>query len=134
MHDVRVVDPLGHLLQYAVMPDIVEEGAQVHVEDSGLVLHDRFRDSLHCLLRRPLGSIAIRPGLEVGLKDGLQDELERSLDHAVSDRGNREDADTLAPLLGNLRVPMPRGLIRWCKDFLNNLSQDLLTRTYHPAR
>ena len=54
---------------------------------------------------RPLGSVAIRPGLEVGLEDRLQDELERTLDHAVADARNRKDTNFCAPVLGYLHVP-----------------------------
>ena len=42
----------------------------------------------------------------------FQDELERSLDHAIPDRGNRQDADFLAPFLRYLLLPCSHGPIR----------------------
>ena len=93
---VRVIDPLCHLCQEQVMPDIVKVRLQIHVNDAGLVLHNRLRHAQDRVMGRALWAIAVRPRLEVRFKDGFQDELEGSLDHTVTDRRNREDADTLS--------------------------------------
>ena len=41
-------------------------------------------------------SVSVRSRLEVGFEDRLQDELERPLDHAVTNRRNREDSNLVA--------------------------------------
>ena len=98
VHDVRIINPLRHLLQQPVMPDIVEVGSQVKIEDTRLLLDYCFSHSLDRVMRCPLGPISIRPRLEVGLEYRLEYELERTLHHSVADRRNREDTD-FAPIL-----------------------------------
>jgi site-specific DNA recombinase len=86
VQDLAVLNPSRHLLQQPVMPDTVEEGHQVDVDHPRLVLDDRFGHPDHRRLRGPLGSITVRPVMEVRLEDGLQDEFERPLDHPVPNR------------------------------------------------
>src|SRR5947208_250996 len=76
-----------------------------------------------------LRAIAERPVLEVGLEDGLQDELQRTLDHAVADRRDRQDAD-LAPVLWDRLLPVPQGPICAPDQFV----PDLLEEEVHSAR
>jgi hypothetical protein len=98
MHDVRVVNPLGHFFQQPVVPDIVEVGSQVKVENARLPLDNCLSDSLDCVMCCPLGPIAKRSRLEIRLEDRLEYELERALHHSVADRRYRKDAD-FAPIL-----------------------------------
>src|SRR5207249_10973618 len=53
---------------------------------------NRFRHALDRSRRRPLWPIAKRSRLEVRLEDRFQDQLQCSLDHPVTDRGNRQTA------------------------------------------
>ncbi len=76
-----------------------------------------------------LGPVTIRPRLKVSLKDRLQDELERSLDHTVTDRGDREKADSLAILLGYLHPPERRGTI----PVRDQLIPDCLQKPLYPV-
>ena len=50
----------------------------------------------------PFRSVSIRSRLKISFEDRLQDQLKRTLNHAVTDRGNREDADFVAPVLRDL--------------------------------
>jgi hypothetical protein len=110
VHDVRVINPLRHFLQQPVVPDIVEVGAQVKVEDPRLPLDYCFSYSLDRVMCCPLGPISIRPRLEVSLEHRLEYELERTLHHSVADRRNREDAD-FAPILRYFLPPRWEWLI-----------------------
>ena len=56
------------------------------------MLRDRDRDTFDRRLWCPLRAIAVRPGLEVCLEDRLKDQFQCSLNHAVADRRDREDA------------------------------------------
>src|SRR5262249_51208693 len=114
MHHVRIVHTLSHLRQQHMVPHVVEEGAQVDVEDARLVLDNRLSHPVHRIMGAALRSIAIGPRLEVRLKDRLQDELDRPLDHAVADGRDREHATFCAPLLGNLLPSLPHGALRTC--------------------
>src|SRR5499427_2643834 len=78
---------------------------QIHVNDTGLVLHNRLCHAQDGVMGRAFWAIAVRTRLEVRFKDGLQDELEGSLDHTVTDRRNRQHADTLPTALRNGLVP-----------------------------
>src|SRR5580658_4115110 len=62
-------------------------------------------------------------------EDRLQNELERTLNHAVADCGDRENADFAAPVLRNLLLPHRHGSIRVVDQFLLNLFQ----KTLHSA-
>jgi hypothetical protein len=56
-------------------------------------------------MRSTLGTIAIRPRLEICLEDRLQYELERTLDHAIADSrdGQRELHKCSASIWDGLR-------------------------------
>ncbi len=89
MQDLRVINPLlCHFFQQPVMPDIVEIGSQVKVENARLPLDDCLSDSLDRVMCCPLGPIAKRSRLEIRLEDRLEYELERALHHSVADRRN----------------------------------------------
>src|SRR6516165_8374144 len=110
MHDIRVVNPARHFLQQPVMPDIVKVGPQVKVENPRLPLDYCFGHALDCVMCCPLGSISIRPRLEVSLEYRLEDELERTLQHSVPDRWNRKDAD-FTPVFRYLVLPGRKRLV-----------------------
>jgi hypothetical protein len=68
MQDVRVRNPLCHFCQQPVMPNIVEIGPQVKVENTRLPLDNSFSDPLDRAMRCPFGPIAKRPRLEIRLE------------------------------------------------------------------
>ena len=84
------------------MLHIIEVGPQVKIDDVGFPLINRFSHSVDRFMRCPFRSVSIRLRLEIGFEDRFQNELECSLDHAITDRWNREDADLGAPVLRNL--------------------------------
>ena len=75
MHDVRVINPLSHFFQQPVVPDIVEVGSQVKVENARLPSDNCLSDSLDRVMCCPLGPIAKRSRLEIRLEDRLEYEL-----------------------------------------------------------
>src|SRR5260370_32080611 len=81
-------------------------------------------------MRCPFRSVSIRPRLEIGFEDRFQDELECSLDHAIADRGNREDADLSAPVLRYLLLPCSHGPIRICDQFVSDLLKKTLLSAF----
>jgi len=107
------------------MPHVVEVSPQVDVDDARLALDDGFSDPLHRFMGCPARPIAKRPRLEVSLEDGFQDELEGSLDHAVADGRNSENAD-LAVVLGYFLPPIPQRTIRMCRQFVLELLEERL--------
>src|SRR5713226_6749514 len=94
------------------MLNVVEVGSQVNINDSRLALHNCLCHSVDRLMGCPFRSVSIRPRLEISFEDRLQDELEGPLNHAIADSRNRQNADFLAPVLGNLLLPCPHGPIR----------------------
>src|ERR1700722_18574086 len=104
MHDIRVINPLRHFFQQPVMPNIVQIGSQIKVENTRLPLDNCLRDPLDRAMSCPLGSISKRSRLEIRLEDRFEYELERTLHHPVSDRRYRKDAD-FAPVLRYLLPP-----------------------------
>src|SRR5215467_7034599 len=94
------------------MLNVVEVGAEIKIDDSRLALHDGLSHSVHRLMRCPFRSVSIRPRWEFGLEDRLQDELDCPLNHAIADRRNRKNSDSLAPVLGNFLLPRQHGPIR----------------------
>src|SRR5258708_12559742 len=93
------------------MLHIIEVGSEVKIDDAGFPLIDRLSHSVYRFMRCPFRSVSIRPRLEIGFEDRFQGELECSLDHAIADRGNREDADLAAPVLRNFLLPCPHAPI-----------------------
>src|SRR5215472_8743087 len=126
MHDVLVVDPLSHFLQQPVMPDIVEVGSQIKVEDPRLPLSYCFSHSLDRVVCCPLGPISIRPRLEVRLEHRFEDELERTLHHSVPDRRDRQDAE-VAPVF---RYPLLPGW-EWLVGAPGQFVAQLLPKSLH---
>src|SRR5688572_30824828 len=105
MHYVPIIDSLCHFSHQHTVAHGIEVGSQIDVDDSCLALGDGLRHSQHRLMRCPLGPVPKRSALEIRLENRLQDELKRSLDHTISDRGNRNDAD-FALTFWNLRFPV----------------------------
>src|SRR5437762_10436723 len=105
------------------MLHIIEVGAEVNIDDSSLLFDDGLGYPAHRLMWRPFRSVSIRPRLEISFKDRLQDELECPLDHSITDRRNRQDAD-FSPVLWNLLLPCPHGPIRVCDEFIPDLPQE----------
>jgi hypothetical protein len=64
--------------------------------------------------------------LKVCFKDRFQNELERTLHHAVTNGGNRKNADFVAPVLGNLFPPCSHGPIRLGDQFAPNLLKEVV--------
>src|SRR3954447_16319085 len=87
------------------MLHIIKVGAEVDVDDSSLLLDNRFGYPVHRFMRCPFRTISVRPRLEIGFEDRLQNELECPLDHSIKDCRNRKNADFLAPVLGKLLLP-----------------------------
>src|SRR5215472_3828519 len=81
-------------------------------------------------MSRTLWSVSIRSRLEVRFEDRLQDELERTLNHAVADRGNRKNADLLAPVLRYFLLPRRHGSIRVVDQFVPDLFQKILRSAF----
>src|SRR5262245_24755638 len=73
----------------------------------------------------PPRPVAKRPRLEVSLEDGFQDELHGSLDLAVANAGNTQDAD-LAPVFGYLLASIPHRTIRLRSQFVPELLKERL--------
>src|ERR1700757_4796338 len=105
MHDVRIVDPLRHLLQQSVVPNVVKVSSQVKVENTRLPLDYRFSHPLNCVMCCLLGPISKRSRLEVRLEHRFEDELERALHHSIPDRRNRKNTDFVAPVFRYLLLP-----------------------------
>ena len=118
---VSIVDPPGHLREQQIVPHVIEVGAEVKIDHTGLVLPDGCGHPVHRLVRGLLRPVPTRPRLKVRLKDGLQDALERALDHAVADRGDREDSDLAAIGLRDRLLPAPQGPIRAGDQFVPEL-------------
>jgi len=111
------------------MPHIIEISSQVKIDDARFSLINRLSYSVYRLMRCPFYSVSIRPRLEISFEDRFQDELECSLDHAIADRGNRQDAD-LAPVLRNLLLPCAHGSIRVWDQFVSDLLKKTLFSTF----
>src|SRR5215218_5847155 len=86
------------------MPNIVEIGAQIKVENARLPLDDCLSDPLDRVMSCPLGPISKRSRLEVRLEDRFEYELERTLHHPIPDRRYRKNAD-FAPVFRDLLPP-----------------------------
>src|SRR5436305_2028629 len=101
-----------HFVQQQRVLNVVKVGSQVNINDSRLVFHNGLSYPVYRLMCCPLGPVSIRSRLEVSLEDRLQDELECSLNHTIAEARNRQNANFLAPVLGNFLLPCPHGLIR----------------------
>ena len=115
------------------MLHIVKVGAQVNVDDLSLLHDNRLSYSVHRLVRCPFRSISKRPRLKISFEDRLQDELECPLNHTITDRRNRQNAD-FAPVLWNLLLPCPHGPIRVGDQFIPYLPQKTLCSAFLDGR
>src|SRR6201993_4190844 len=70
MQNVRVINPLRHLPQQPVVPDIVKVGSQVKVEDTRLLMDNCLCYPLDRVMRCPLGPIPNDPGWKSAPKTG----------------------------------------------------------------
>src|SRR6516165_6503629 len=111
------------------MLNVIEVGAEVNIDNSGLALHNCLSHSVYRLMCCPFRSVSIRPRLKVSFEDRLQDELKRPLYHTITNSRNRQNADFLAPVLGNLLLPCPHGPIGVGDQFLPYLLQE----SFHAA-
>ncbi len=108
---LAVADPPRDLRQHPVVPDAVEVAREINVDDAVLAAAQSRSHLLDRLVRRtsrarPEGAVR-----EVGFEDRFQNQPEGALDHAVSDRGDRDHAD-LAALLRNLSSSIRPGAVR----------------------
>ena len=76
-----------------MVSDRVEVCFEIKIDDVGLALCDCLRYSLHRLMRRFLGTIAIRTRLEIRLEDRLHNELQSTLYDSVPDRRYRKGTE-----------------------------------------
>src|SRR5256885_16906576 len=111
------------------MLDTVKVGFQVKINDSGLLLTDRLSDSIDRLMRCPFWSVTIRSRLEISFENRFQNELERTLYYPIANRGNREDANFCASVLGDFLPSRPQGPIRIGDQLVLNLFQKTLYST-----
>ena len=128
-HHRCILNPSRHLAQQQILPHVVKVGYQVKIDDAGLAFHNGFGHPGYRLLGCPFRSVSIRPWLKISFEDRLQDEFERTLNHAVTDRRNREDANLRAPVLRDFLLPHRSGPIRVGEQFVSNLPK----KTLHPA-
>src|SRR5260370_32908803 len=103
----------------------IEIGAQIQVDDIGLVSQNRLRHALDRSRRRPLWPIAKRSRLEVRLEDRFQDQLQCSLDHSVTDRRNRQTACSAIRLRYSYG-PYPQGRVCALLHTLASLVEKIL--------
>src|SRR5215213_3500049 len=99
------------------MPNIVEIGAQIKVENARLPLDDCLSDPLDRVMSCPLGRISKRSRLEVRLEDRFEYELERTLHHPIPDRRYRKNAD-FAPVFRDLLPPGWKWLVHTPDQFV----------------
>ncbi len=125
VQNVIIVDSRGDLREQQIMPHVIEVCPQVEIDDACLVLNDSHRHQLDRRMCRALWSIPVRPGLKIGFEDGLQNELGSSLDHAVPDSGNREDAN-LASVLRDFLPSREHGPISERDQFVPQLREELV--------
>jgi site-specific DNA recombinase len=118
-----ILDSSCHLRQQLIMPHIVEVGPQIKIDDAGLAAHNRLRHPDDRLMSCPFWPVAIGTRLKISFEDRLQDELQRTLNHAVANCGDREDADFIAPVLRDLLSPNRYGPIRVGDEFVPYLLQ-----------
>src|SRR5580658_1372962 len=105
------------------MPHVVKVGSQIKIDDAGFSAHNRLSHPVDRLMGCPFWPVAIGPRLKISFEDRLQDELKRTLNHAVTDRWNREDTDFIAPVLRDLLFPNRGGPIRVGDKFVPYLLQ-----------
>src|ERR1700675_3112391 len=92
MHHPSIVYPFCFLLQQQRVLNVVKVGAEIDVDDSSLLLDDCLCHTVYRFMCGSFRSISIRSRLKVSFEDRFQNELKSSLDHTVTNRGNRKDA------------------------------------------
>src|SRR6516165_2104058 len=108
----------------------VKIGAQIKVNDSGLLLDDRLGYTVYRFMGCALRSVSVRSRLKISFENRFQDQLECSLNHPITDRGYRKDSDLSSAFLRYLLLPHSHGSIRVGDQFV----PDLLKKTLHSAR
>src|SRR5258707_14868915 len=86
-------------LQQQRVLNIVKVSAEIDVDDSSLLLDDCLCHAVHRFMCSSFESISIRSRLKVSFEDRFQNELKSSLDHTVTNRRNRKNAN-FATVLG----------------------------------
>jgi len=85
VQDLRILNPVRHLLNQPIVPDRVEVGGQIKIDHLRLALEDGRRHPRHRVMRVPLRSVAVRAVVKLRFTDRFHDELERPLHHAIPD-------------------------------------------------
>src|ERR1035438_7196457 len=93
------------------MLHVIKIGAEIQIDDSSLLFHNRLSHSVYCFMRCPFRPVSKRPRLKVSFEDRLQDELECPLDHSITDRRNRKHADFAPVLRSFFRTRMGRYML-----------------------
>ena len=94
MHHRVVSDPACNFFKQQMMSDCIEVCSQIQIYNVGLPLNDCRCYSMDRLMRGAFGTVAIRPRLKVRFENRFHYELERALYHSVTDRGDRQDANS----------------------------------------
>src|SRR5262249_6937488 len=123
VHYICIVDPLCHLSQQPIVPDIVKVAAQIDVDYARLLLNNRLGHPVDRVMSRPFWTISERSRLEVCLKDWFQYELERTLHHPIPNGRNGQDAD-FTPILRYLLPPSRQRHILAPNEFVLYLSEE----------
>ena len=123
-----VTHPSGHFRQHRRVPDVVEEALQVHVEHKVLLVNQsrtHFSDGVVGRASRPRTE---RVSREIGFEDWFQQEPECAVDHAVSNRRDRDYAD-LAAFLWNLPSSIRSRAVRARAQLRCELREELRSAT-----
>jgi hypothetical protein len=104
--DFLVLDPPAEPVHEGVMPDFVETGPDVGLQDPVIVTGpgSQVVDLGDCVVRAAVRAEPVRARLEVRLEDGFEHQLEGGLDHPVGHGGDPETAQ-LAALLRDHHLP-----------------------------
>ena len=80
-----VRNPSGHLREQDVMPDRIEKGLQVKIDNPCLVTDHRAGHTIDCLVGFLFRAVPVGAFLEIGFKDRFKQQFQRSFHHAVPD-------------------------------------------------
>jgi site-specific DNA recombinase len=125
MQHLAVTYSPRNLPQQDVVSDGVEVGAKVEINDVRVALQYRLGSPFDRLMRCLLRPVAKRPRLKVSLEDRFQDQLEGSLDHPVTNGGNRKIANSSA-LLRYSHLAYPQRTVRTPDKLLAELFHELI--------
>src|SRR5208337_255546 len=129
-HHLIVSDSLRDLREQQIMLNAVKVGAQIKIDDAGLLPDDGLGHAAYRFMGRSLRSVSVRSRLKISFENRFQDQLECSLHHTITDRGYREDSDLCSAFFRYLLLPHAHGLIRVRNQFVPNL----LKKTLHSTR